>query len=103
DRRDIGSTTDEQRVVVYDFADGGTGLAEKAFQLLEDLLGRAAALLRECPCSAGCPSCVHLAGCPQGNNDLDKLAGLALLEGRSPDAARTAARLLRGPNAPVGR
>lgn len=95
DRRDIGSSSEEQRLYVYDFAEGGIGLAEKAFHVLETLLERAATLLRECPCTDGCPSCMHLPGCPRGNSPLDKVGGLALLEGRGVGGARVADRLLR--------
>ena len=49
------------------------------------------------PCADGCPSCMHLPGCPQGNGALDKVGGLALLEGRGVGGARVASRLLRGP------
>jgi len=94
DRRDIASTNEDRRVFVYDFAEGGIGLAEKAYHVLETLLGDAATLLRDCPCSEGCPSCMHLTGCPKGNGSLDKVGGLALLEGRSVGGARTASRLL---------
>jgi hypothetical protein len=95
DRRDIGSSSEEHRLYVYDFAEGGIGLAEKAFHVLETLLERAALLLRECPCTEGCPSCMHLPGCPQGNSSLDKVGGLALLEGRGVAGARVADRFLR--------
>jgi hypothetical protein len=39
---------------------------------------------------------MHLPGCPQGNGVLDKVGGLALLEGRGVGGARVAERLLRG-------
>ena len=97
DRRDLGSYSDERRVYLYDFAEGGIGLVEKAFHVLETLLERAATLLRDCPCTDGCPSCMHLPGCPQGNSALDKVGGIALLEGRAVGGARVAERLLRGP------
>ena len=97
DRRDIGSSSEERRLYLYDFAEGGIGLAEKAYHMLETLLERAAILLRDCPCTDGCPSCMQLPGCPQGNSSLDKVGGLALLEGRSVDGARAAARVLRAP------
>jgi len=96
DRRDIGSSSDGRRIYLYDFAEGGIGLAEKAYHLLETLLERAATLLRDCPCTDGCPSCMQLPGCPQGNGSLDKVGGLALLEGRGVGGARVASRLLRG-------
>ncbi len=91
DRRDVGSSSDERRLYVYDFAEGGTGLAEKAFHVLERLLAEAASLLRDCPCREGCPSCMQVPGCPRANAGLDKVGGLALLEGRSVRGARALA------------
>lgn len=88
DRRDVGSSSEQRRVYIYDFAEGGIGLSEKAFHLLEGLISSAATLLRECPCSEGCPSCMHLPGCPRGNGALDKVGGLALLEGHAVGGAR---------------
>ncbi|HEY0584351.1 MAG TPA: hypothetical protein VGE94_19355, partial [Chloroflexota bacterium] len=49
------------------------------------------------PCADGCPSCMHLTGCPRGNSSLDKVGGLALLQGRAVGGARVAERLLRRP------
>ena len=88
DRRDFGASSTEQRVYVYDFAEGGIGLCDKAYVVLETLLASAATLLRDCPCSEGCPSCMHVPGCPRGNAALDKVGGLALLEGRGVGGAR---------------
>jgi ATP-dependent helicase YprA (DUF1998 family) len=93
DRRDVGSSNDGRRVYVFDFAEGGIGLADKAFHLFEQLLERAARLVRECPCAEGCPNCLHLAGCADGNRRLDKLGAVALLEGRSVGAARASAQV----------
>src|SRR5262249_13613349 len=73
DRRDTASTSEEQRLYVYDFAEGGIGLCEKAFHVFESLLQSAASLLRDCPCSEGCPSCLHVPGCPRANSALDKV------------------------------
>jgi DEAD/DEAH box helicase domain-containing protein len=99
DRRDLSSSSspEDRRLYVYDFAEGGIGLAEKAFHLLETLFEQAGALLRDCPCADGCPSCMHLTGCPRGNSSLDKVGGLALLQGRAVGGARVAERLLRRP------
>ena len=94
DRRDVGSSSAGDRVYVYDFAEGGIGLADKAFHLLETLFERAAALVRDCPCSEGCPNCLQMAGCAESNRHLDKTGGLALLEGRSVSAARAASDVL---------
>jgi hypothetical protein len=96
DRRDIGSSSEQQRLYVYDFAEGGIGLAEKAYHVLERLLAEAATLLRDCPCSEGCPSCMQVPGCPRANNGLDKVGGLALLEGRGVGGARAVALVRRG-------
>jgi ATP-dependent helicase YprA (DUF1998 family) len=95
DRRDTASSSDAQRVFIYDFAEGGIGLCEKAYLLLENLVSSAAVLLRDCPCSEGCPSCMHVPGCPKGNGTLDKVGGLALLEGHAVAGARAATRILR--------
>jgi len=102
DRRDIGSSSDERRVYVYDFAEGGIGLSEKAYHLLESLMADAATLLRDCACSEGCPSCMHLPGCPRGNAALDKVGGLALLEGRGVGGARATRSMLRASGAENG-
>jgi hypothetical protein len=46
---------------------------------------------------------MHLPGCPRGNGVLDKVGGLALLEGRAVEGARVAERLLRpAPERSVG-
>ncbi len=100
DRRDVGSSSDGRRVYLFDFAEGGIGLADKAYHLLEQLRERAATLVRDCPCAEGCPNCLHIAGCADSNRRLDKLAGLAVLEGRSASAARAAAQVLRGSGRP---
>ena len=63
-------------VYLYDAIPGGVGLAERLFDVREELVEAALAVLRTCPCDNGCPSCVG----PQ-------------VEARSP-AKRAAARLL---------
>jgi len=98
DRRDIASSSDGRRIYLYDFTEGGIGLAEKAFHLLETLLERAATLLRDCPCTDGCPSCMHLPRLSAGQWRAGQGRGLALLEGRGVGGARVASRLLRGPS-----
>lgn len=42
----------------YDRYPGGVGLSEKLFELKEELLVRAADLIRSCGCLSGCPACV---------------------------------------------
>jgi DEAD/DEAH box helicase domain-containing protein len=46
DRRDVGSSNEGQRIFIYDFAEGGIGLADKAYHLFEELVERAASLVR---------------------------------------------------------
>ena len=94
DRRDVGSSSEGQRIYLYDFAEGGIGLVEKAYVVLEQLLADALALLRDCPCVDGCPSCMQLPGCARANAELDKVGGVALLEGRAVRLARSARAVL---------
>jgi DEAD/DEAH box helicase domain-containing protein len=43
---------------LYDALPGGVGLARRIFERAEDLLLRAASLIRGCACPSGCPACV---------------------------------------------
>jgi DEAD/DEAH box helicase domain-containing protein len=65
DPRDLGSvaevrsvTTLLPTVTVYEIYPGGVGYASRMFDLHHELLDGAASLVRECPCTAGCPSCI---------------------------------------------
>ncbi len=65
DPRDLGSvaevrsvTTLLPTVTVFEVYPGGVGFAARLFDLHRELLDDAAALVRDCPCAAGCPSCV---------------------------------------------
>ncbi|MBI2939358.1 MAG: DUF1998 domain-containing protein, partial [Chloroflexi bacterium] len=98
DRRDVGSSSDPSaspggRIYLFDDHEGGIGLAEKAYLLIDQLAGAATDLLRDCRCAEGCPSCVHLAGCVSGNDGLDKAGALALLRGQAPAFASLASTL----------
>ena len=62
-RGDIGQATDEPensgpRLYLYDNIPGGVGFAARLCELAEPLLAGARALIDQCPCEAGCPSCV---------------------------------------------
>lgn len=58
------SLTEVQRGVwlsalyLYDTIEGGVGYAEKIFEILAEALQLCQAIIEECPCAAGCPSCV---------------------------------------------
>jgi DEAD/DEAH box helicase domain-containing protein len=103
DRGDVGSANDTSasaggRITLYDRYEGGIGLAEHAYQMLDELLDAAAELMSSCPCADGCSACTQIPGCTQANEALDKRGGLGLLQGRRfapPTPARQAA--------PVGR
>ncbi|HEY8760502.1 MAG TPA: Zn-binding domain-containing protein, partial [Candidatus Dormibacteraeota bacterium] len=65
DPRDLGSVpevrspfTGKPTVTVYEVYPGGVGYAARLYQLHSELLRSAAELVGDCPCAAGCPSCV---------------------------------------------
>ena len=86
DRCDVGGVsaaphpaTGGVSVFVHDAAEGGAGLADRAFAVARTWLGAAADLVAGCPCAAGCPACVQQPGCGRGNRELDKAGALVLL------------------------
>ena len=65
DPRDLGSvaevrsvTTQLPTITVFEVYPGGVGFAARMYELHRELLEDAAALVRDCPCAAGCPSCI---------------------------------------------
>jgi DEAD/DEAH box helicase domain-containing protein len=83
DRYDIGGISHpahpqvgQAAIFIYDGYPGGVGLAERAYEILEDLLKRTRELIDACPCEDGCPSCVHSPKCGSGNKPLDKEAAI---------------------------
>jgi DEAD/DEAH box helicase domain-containing protein len=65
DPRDLGAvaevrsvTTRLPTVTVYEMYPGGVGYSTRMYELHRELLEHAAALVRDCPCLAGCPSCI---------------------------------------------
>ena len=45
-------------ITIYDNCAGGVGLSERVYGMRSALFESALALIRDCPCEAGCPSCV---------------------------------------------
>jgi DEAD/DEAH box helicase domain-containing protein len=87
DRWDVGGlssssfgNTGEPVIFVYDAYEGGIGLAEKAYEILPNLLTSAYELVRDCPCEDGCPSCIHSPKCGNDNQPLDKEATIHILK-----------------------
>ncbi|HEX77459.1 MAG TPA: DEAD/DEAH box helicase [Dehalococcoidia bacterium] len=88
DRNDIGGVstplhpdTGKPQVFIYDAHPGGVGIAEKGYELIEALWEATLKAISECPCEAGCPSCVQSPKCGNNNEPLDKGAAVALLQG----------------------
>ncbi len=88
DRNDIGGVstlfhpdTGKAQVFIYDAYPGGVGIAEKGFDIMEELWQAALRAIMECPCQEGCPSCIQSPKCGNNNKPLDKKAAQILLEG----------------------
>jgi DEAD/DEAH box helicase domain-containing protein len=67
-------------VFFYDGYPGGVGLCEQSYSSVEELLEKTWALIRECECENGCPSCIYSSKCGSGNVPLDKEAAVMVLE-----------------------
>jgi DEAD/DEAH box helicase domain-containing protein len=86
DRWDIGGLstnihpeTGRPTVFIYDGHPGGVGITERGFEQFEGWVTDTAVLLRGCPCSSGCPSCVQSPKCGNLNDMLDKAGALTFL------------------------
>ena len=88
DRNDIGGVstpahadTGRPQIFIYDGYPGGVGIAEKGFELVEELWRATLKAVTECPCEEGCPSCVQSPKCGNNNQPLDKHAAQVILGG----------------------
>jgi DEAD/DEAH box helicase domain-containing protein len=86
DRWDIGglstafhSQTGRPTVFIYDGHPGGVGITRMGYERFETLVRDALRLIGECPCQAGCPSCVQSPKCGNLNEPLNKNGALELL------------------------
>jgi DEAD/DEAH box helicase domain-containing protein len=86
DRWDIGGLstnyhpqTGAPTIFIYDGHPGGIGIARTAFARFAELCRDAHALVCECPCASGCPSCVQSPKCGNLNEPLSKAGARALL------------------------
>jgi DEAD/DEAH box helicase domain-containing protein len=87
DRWDIGGLstnmhpqTGHATIFIYDGHPGGVGITRTAFMRFEELCRDAHRLIAECPCTAGCPSCVQSPKCGNLNEPLSKAGAILLLE-----------------------
>ena len=86
DRWDIGGLstafhqqTGRSTIFIYDGHPGGVGITRAGFERFEDLVDDALRLISECPCRAGCPSCVQSPKCGNLNEPLNKRGATELL------------------------
>ena len=86
DRWDIGGLsiavhpqTELPTIFVFDGHPGGVGISRQGFSRFEPWLRDARALVRDCPCESGCPSCIQSPKCGNLNEPLDKEMALTLL------------------------
>jgi DEAD/DEAH box helicase domain-containing protein len=86
DRWDIGGLstnahpqTGGPTIFIYDGHPGGVGLTRRGFDQFDRLVDDAQRLISECPCRAGCPSCIQSPKCGNLNDPLSKRGSLELL------------------------
>ena len=94
DRWDIGGLstnahpqTGGPTIFIYDGHPGGVGITRRGFDRFERLASDAQRLIGECPCQAGCPSCVQSPKCGNLNEPLSKHGALELLARMADDGA----------------
>jgi DEAD/DEAH box helicase domain-containing protein len=87
DRWDIGGVstalhpdTGLPTVFVHDGHPGGAGFAERGYRCAATWLQATRAVIGDCECESGCPSCVQSPKCGNGNEPLDKLGAARLLD-----------------------
>jgi DEAD/DEAH box helicase domain-containing protein len=86
DRWDIGGLstalhqqTGRSTIFIYDGHPGGVGITRVGYERFEALVDDALRLISECPCRAGCPSCVQSPKCGNLNEPLNKRGATELL------------------------
>ncbi|GHC97397.1 helicase [Nocardiopsis terrae] len=87
DRWDIGGVstavhgdTGKLTVFVYDGYEGGAGFAERGYTAAREWLAATRAVISDCECEQGCPSCIQSPKCGTGNEPLSKSGALRLLD-----------------------
>ena len=87
DRNDIGGVstpfhldTGKAQIFIYDGYPGGIGIAEKGYEIIDELWAATLKAIEECPCRDGCPACIQSPKCGNNNEPLDKKAARVILE-----------------------
>ncbi|MFH0846792.1 MAG: Zn-binding domain-containing protein, partial [Chloroflexota bacterium] len=73
--------TGKAQIFIYDAYPGGIGIAEKGYEIINELWQATLQVVSECPCEDGCPSCIQSPKCGNNNKPLDKRAAVILLHG----------------------
>ncbi|MBI5286340.1 MAG: DEAD/DEAH box helicase, partial [Deltaproteobacteria bacterium] len=88
DRSDLGGVSypynpqlKKPAIFIYDGHEGGVGLTERGYEMIEDWFHATLKLIMECPCEDGCPSCVQDPRCGNMNMPLDKRGVVEVLRG----------------------
>jgi DEAD/DEAH box helicase domain-containing protein len=71
--KELESNRWHSALYLYDTVEGGVGYSEKIFEVFEDALKLCRAIIDECPCAAGCPSCVTSLPPGVADEDLEQL------------------------------
>jgi DEAD/DEAH box helicase domain-containing protein len=66
------SSTTAPTIFIYDAYEGGIGLSEKAYDLIDKIVTTAQELVQDCSCEKGCPCCIYSPKCGNDNQLLDK-------------------------------
>jgi DEAD/DEAH box helicase domain-containing protein len=77
--------TNALTVFVYDLQSGGSGFAERAYELADGWLASTRERVSSCDCEHGCPACIMSAECGAPGVGLDKRAAVALLSLLAPE------------------
>ena len=86
DRWDIGGLstplhpdTGQPTIFIYDGFEGGIGISENLYSNINPLWKKTLALIENCECEDGCPSCIYSPKCGNENEPLDKKAAIIIL------------------------
>jgi DEAD/DEAH box helicase domain-containing protein len=87
DRWDIGGLstnfhpdTGDPTIFIYDGHPMGAGISDHAFDVARDHLKATRDHVHNCPCAAGCPSCVQSPKCGNWNEPLHKTGAVRVLD-----------------------
>jgi DEAD/DEAH box helicase domain-containing protein len=87
DRWDIGGVstpmhldTEQATIFIYDGFEGGIGISETLYAMIDKLFTATLQLISNCECAEGCPSCIYSPKCGNENKPLDKRAAKVILK-----------------------